>query len=195
MRPDIDAQHIFFTADIHLLHPKIVDICNRPTTIEEHDAWIISRINSVVGKHDYFYILGDVSMGNREKTEKLLAKINGHKILIQGNHDGSILSSTMFKESVQIKDFTFNSPNYPNVHLVLCHYPMRTWNRVMYGSGMLFGHVHGRFRPNLFRRLLYWLRIKKQPKSFDVGVDANDYLPLNLEQVLDKLTKISLNLF
>ena len=195
MRTDEEASRIWFTADIHWLHPKIVTICNRPTTIEKHDEWLLARINSVVGKNDYFYILGDVSMGNREKTEKLLARMHGHKILIQGNHDKSIESSTMFKERVQIKDFTFDSPSYPNVHLVLCHYPMRSWNRAVHGSGMLFGHVHGRLRPGFFKRLLYKLRILKQSKTFDVGVDANDYLPLNLVQVLDKLTKISLDLF
>lgn len=36
--PDIksEMEKIWFIADLHHVHPKIVDICNRPTTREEH---------------------------------------------------------------------------------------------------------------------------------------------------------------
>ena len=156
-------------------------ICERPTTVEEHDEWIIDRINNVVSKKDQLYILGDVSMGDRVRTEKLLDKIHGNKSLILGNHDNNIAHSTRFGEITQLKDFNFNSESYPNIHIVLCHYPIASWNRKVHGASMLYGHCHGRFQNNGL--------------SFDVGVDANDYLPLSLEQVCDKLTKISLTLF
>ena len=180
MRTDNEAKHIFFSADFHFLHPKIVGICSRPTTIEYHDEWLLDRINSVVGKKDTLYILGDVSMGNRIKTEKILDKMRGKKILILGNHDNSIRNSTRFEYVTQIHDFTFTSPSYNNIHIVLCHYPFNSWNRKVHGSAHLYGHVHG--------------RLKGVGLSFDIGVDANDYYPLNLEQVYDKLTKISLDL-
>lgn len=181
MRLDTEAQHIWFTADLHLLHPKICAICERPTTIEEHDEWIIDRINSVVGKKDQLYILGDVSMGDKMKTEKLLDKIHGNKSLILGNHDNNIAHSTRFGEITQLKDFNFNSESFPNIHLVLFHYPIASWNRRIHGSAHLYGHCHGRFQ--------------NAGLSFDVGLDANDYFPLNLVEVCDKMTKISLNLF
>jgi calcineurin-like phosphoesterase family protein len=181
MRNDEDAKHIWFTSDMHLLHPKIVGICERPTTVEDHDQWLIDRFNSIVNKKDELYLLGDISMANKIATEKLLQKINGIKHLIPGNHDNSIDTSTYFKYiHNNIHDFNFNSPSYPNLHLVLCHYPLASWNRKIFGSGHLYGHVHGRL-PGI-------------GLSFDVGVDANDYLPLNLEQIYDKLTKISLSL-
>jgi calcineurin-like phosphoesterase family protein len=179
MRSDTDIQHIWFTSDLHLLHPKIIDICDRPTTIEEHDKWLIDRINEKVGKKDTLYILGDVSMGNKIDTEKLLDKIHGKKVLILGNHDNNIKTSTRFTEITQIKDFNFNSPSYPNIHIVLCHYPLMSWNRKVFGSMSLYGHVHG--------------RQENQGLSFDIGVDANNWYPLNLEEVFDKMTKISLS--
>jgi len=37
-------------------------------------------------------------------------------------------------------------------------------------------------------------RFKNSGLSFDIGVDANDYKPLNLEQIFDKFTEISLDL-
>lgn len=175
---ELTEKNVWFSADLHLLHPKIVNICDRPTTVKEHDEWLIHRINSVVDKKDKFYILGDVSMGNRKKTERLLHKINGDKILIKGNHDKNIHNSTLFSEIKDIKDFNFNSDKYPNIHIVLCHYPIASWNRKIHGSIHLYGHTHGNFA--------------NSGLSFDVGVDANNWYPLSLEQVLDKITKISL---
>jgi len=182
MRPDEDIKKIHFSADLHFLHKKIVDICNRPTTVEEHDQWIIDRINSKVEKEHSLYILGDVSMGSKIETEKLLNKIKCKNIfLISGNHDHNLRACTRFTTIEQIKDFTFNSESYPNLHIVLCHYPIASWNRKVFGAGHLYGHVHGRFQ--------------NTGLSFDIGVDANDYYPLSLEEVMDKFTKISLNLF
>lgn len=156
-------------------------ICERPIAEEEHDEWLLDRFNSVVGKNDTLYILGDVSMANKAKTEPLLHRLHGNKILIVGNHDKSIDTSTIWKEVTQIKNFTFDSESFPNTHIVLCHYPIASWDRKIHGSAMLYGHVHGRFQ--------------NTGLSFDVGVDANNYFPLNLVEVMDKLTKISLNLF
>lgn len=181
MRTDEETKHIWFSADLHLLHYKITNICNRPIIPEEHDEWLINRINSVVDKKDEFFILGDVSMGSRTKTDALLDKINGRKHLILGNHDNNIHNSTRFESISQIKNFNFSSESYPNIHLVLCHYPIASWERKVHGAGHLFGHTHARFQ--------------NTGLSFDIGVDANDYYPLNLEQVMNKMTKISLNLF
>jgi calcineurin-like phosphoesterase family protein len=181
MSPDTDAQKIWFSADYHFGHYKIVDICSRPTTPEEHDEWLLARINSVVGKNDTHYILGDISMKNRKFTEDILHRMHGNKILITGNHDESIKSSPIFKEVTQIKNFNFNSESFPNIHIVLCHYPIASWDRKTHGAMHLYGHCHGRF--------------KNSGLSFDCGVDANNYFPLNLIEVFDKMTKISLDLF
>lgn len=181
MRKDEEIKNIWFTSDLHFLHPKIVDICSRPISKEDHDEWLLERINSKVSKKDTLYILGDVSMGNKEKTEKILHRMNGNKILILGNHDNNIATSTIFGEIKQIKNFTFSSPSYENVHIVLCHYPIASWERKVHGSFHLYGHTHNRFQNNGL--------------SFDVGVDAQNYYPISLEEVFDKITERSLIYF
>jgi len=181
MRPDSDINKIWFTADLHFLHPKITNICSRPISKEEHDEWLISRINEKVAKQHQLYILGDVSMGSKTNTEPLLAKIKcKHKFLILGNHDKNLENSTSFVNISQIKNFTFNSPNYPNIHIVLCHYPIASWDRKVHGAFHLYGHTHNRFQ--------------NTGLSFDCGVDAQNYYPISLEEVFDKITKISLDL-
>jgi len=148
LTPEVIAemQKIWFTADLHQGHPKIVNICNRPTTMEDHDNFLIKEVfNKYVQKKDEVYILGDLSMAKRKDAEKFIARMNGNKHLILGNHDKNISHLGNFSEITQIKDFTFSRAGL-NIHIVLCHYPMASWNRKIHGSWHLYGHVHGRFQ-------------------------------------------------
>jgi calcineurin-like phosphoesterase family protein len=198
--PEIKAEmeSIWFTADLHFGHPKIVDICNRPVYLsdkvlnesgvnqkdvsdptykrlinEAHNEWLVKEvINKYVRKKDTLYILGDVSMRDKIVTDKFLDRLNGDKRLIVGNHDRNIHKSTRFGEITLIKDFNFSRKNPDiNIHIVLCHYPMLSWNRRVYGAWHLFGHVHGR-NPGVGR-------------SHDIGLDNKDNLwkPMNLYEV------------
>jgi calcineurin-like phosphoesterase family protein len=48
-----EMQRIWFTADLHAQHPKMVDICNRPTTREEQDEWLLKEVfNKHVQKNE-----------------------------------------------------------------------------------------------------------------------------------------------
>ena len=53
--------------------------------------------------------------------------------------------------------------------LILCHYPLRTWNRMGRGAIDLHGHSHGRLAP--------------LPRQVDVGVDLWDFRPITLEEI------------
>lgn len=180
---------IYFTSDTHFGHEKIVEICNRPTTIEDHDKWLIDIWNSTINKKDTVYHLGDFALfkgqGSRDKAEKILDKLHGNKILIIGNHDEQIRTSTRWSSVTQIKDFTYNVPDAEgkptNIHIVLCHYPLASWNRKVFGAMHLYGHCHGRFT--------------NVGLSFDVGIDAIEYKILSIDEVLDRMTKKSIDLF
>lgn len=200
LTPEIinEMKHIWFTADLHAQHPKIVDICSRPVYLSKkeidengvqvkdcsdpaykklindaNDEWLIKEvINNTVDKKDRLYILGDVTMANKVASDKFLDRLNGNKTLVVGNHDKNILKSTRFGEITQIKDFTYSRRDAGiNIHIVLCHYPMLSWNRRIHGSWHLYGHVHGR-NPGIGR-------------SHDVGIDNpyNMWRPINLYEV------------
>jgi len=168
---------IWFAADYHHAHPKIVDICNRPTTREEHEEWLIREVhNRWVQKKHVVYLLGDLSFANRTATEKFVNRLNGEKFMILGNHDKSADKLPQFTQITQIKDFTFSQFGL-NIHIVLAHYPLASWNRKPHGSWHLYGHVHGRYKlPGL---------------AFDVGIDNSEihqfpgggWRPINLYEV------------
>ena len=174
----VEMKKIWLTADLHHSHNKIVDICNRPTTREEHNEWLIREVfNKYVQKKDEVYILGDVSFAKRAEAEKWVARLNGNKHLILGNHDKSVEHLGNWTEIKQIKDFTFSRGNL-NIHIVLCHYPVASWNRKIHGAWHLYGHVHGRFQNT---RL-----------SWDCGIDNRENYggvfgwcrPINLYEVV-----------
>jgi calcineurin-like phosphoesterase family protein len=78
----------WFTADLHLGHRNIIDYCNRPfATVEQMNETIVARWNERVAPEDTAWLLGDVAMGRLDKTLPLLARLNGRKYLVAGNHD------------------------------------------------------------------------------------------------------------
>lgn len=82
----------FIVSDTHWGHKGCCEFLNsdgskmRPwNTAEEMDEAMIDKWNKVVGPKDKVYHLGDVVI-NR-KAFKTLARLNGDKVLVKGNHD------------------------------------------------------------------------------------------------------------
>lgn len=166
---------IFFTADTHYNHEKIIAHCNRPfTSVEEMNAYMEAAWNAVVGPTDFVFHLGDVDWKytGRVFTERQ-SRLNGIKYLISGNHDtGRIRRHASWVRAFEYLEIPHPSdPNAPPI--VLQHYPIRSWNRQRHGSIHLHGHVHGSYGWNTL------------PNSYDVGVDAIGFHPMNLEQIVN----------
>lgn len=164
---------IYFTSDLHLNHEAAIRMCERPfETVTEMNRVLIDNINAVVKPHDTLYILGDVAhKGTVEDANRLIRKINGKKILIKGNHDRQY-APALFED---IRDFLEIHAGGTNISLM--HYPMEEWPKSRHGSIHLHGHQHN--KPE------YNQRMKEQGKRrYDVGVDANHYCPVSLDQVL-----------
>lgn len=153
-------QKVWFTADLHFGHKNIIkytdrasylglDLENDPDWLDKHDAALIEYWNSVVGKKDLVYILGDFSFRTSEGTKKILNKLNGKKYLVVGNHDGSCKGLENYFIGVSdIHKLTYKpNPAYPFIKetfsLQLCHYPILSWDRRLYGACMVHGHCHG----------------------------------------------------
>ena len=95
----------------------------------------------------------------------------GRKILIKGNHDKKY-DSNLFDEIRDFKTVSLNGQSFS-----LMHYPMLSWPKSHHGSYMLHGHIHSDESYNLQNREEGILR-------YDVGVDANQYCPVSVNQIL-----------
>lgn len=88
MTGNLFARQTWFTADLHLGHARIIELCGRPfETVDEMNRTIIERWNERVDPDDTVWVLGDVAMGVIAESLALVHLLHGHKILIAGNHD------------------------------------------------------------------------------------------------------------
>lgn len=128
----------FYIADLHFGHKNIIKYDNRPfDTVEEMDQCLMDRWNNAVGDNDTVYILGDVSWYNRRIEEDIMSKLNGHKMLVIGNHDSGLVQNVYDA----VAPMMFIKDGWDDV--VLCHYPVMALPQVTNGKGIhLYGHTH-----------------------------------------------------
>jgi calcineurin-like phosphoesterase family protein len=159
---------ILFTSDTHFGDPRVLRIDRRPfRSLQEHDAALIERWNETVSPTDEVWHLGDFALGPPpERVQEILDALNGTKHLIIGNNDGPWTLSARGWTSIQ----HYAEMTVDGTHLVMCHYPFRTWNRMGRGVVDLHGHSHG--------------KLNAIPRQFDVGVDVFDFHPVDLATVL-----------
>lgn len=159
----------FFTADTHFGHGGIISACRRPfSSIAEHDSLLIEAWNATVAPGDTVYHLGDFALGPAEAAERVFRRLNGRKCLVAGNHDRKNRRLGWAEQHDGIREVSVEGR-----HVVLCHYPMRSWARCYQGSLHLYGHTHG--------------RLPGTTQSCDVGVDVWGYRPVSLAQIIDAM--------
>lgn len=173
LKKQMEMSKIFFTADLHFGHRKILQhLPHRPFGAEQdiaaHDAWLLGLWRSTVGKNDTIYILGDLTFYKSEEARLLLEKLPGRKYLIKGNHDGSVKAySHYFVKATQLLDLTVKPTVCARLSekqmLTLCHYPLLDWNNKQEGAVMLHGHCHGTLDEH---------NRHSDDLRFDVGIDG-----------------------
>jgi calcineurin-like phosphoesterase family protein len=159
---------VFFTADTHFGHGGALGLFRRPfASVQEMDEAMIARWNESVGPADEVWHLGDFAVRrSAAEMSRIVASLHGKVHLIAGNNDGP--NTLALRDFASIRDYL--ELEIEGVHLVLCHYPFRSWNRMARGAINLHGHSHGRLQP--------------APRQLDVGVDVWDFRPIPLETVL-----------
>lgn len=160
----------FFTSDHHFGHRAVIEYAKRPfRTVEEMDDQLIRRWNAKVSCGALVYHLGDFCFGSAARVESLLGQLKGRIFLIRGNHD-KVIRGELVERFEWVRDY--HEERMPGGRkIVLCHYPLLTWNGAHHGSWMLHGHSHGSLRAGASTRL-------------DVGVDTHPNLePYSYDEV------------
>ncbi len=179
---------IWFTSDHHFGHKNIIEFCNRPyRTIEEMDEQLISNWNERAKKNDTVYYLGDFTLG--KVALKYIVQLNGIIKFIPGGHDTTWLrklGNSLAEKHELLPALT--SIKVPGL-LVLCHYPLLTWEQSHYGSIHLHGHSHNTLGTitNSGDERIHPEEGGKHGKRMDVGVDAQNYFPISLDEVIERL--------
>lgn len=164
--------NIFLISDTHFGHKGVTEFLNqygnklRPwDNIEEMDEALVSNWNKVVGIKDKVYHMGDVVI-NR-KHFPTLARLNGEKVLVKGNHDIFRLN----EYTPYFKDIRA----YHVLDKIICsHIPIHAESK-----GRFRGNVHGHLHSNNVMLDTH----RKDPWYFNVSVEQINYTPIPLETI------------
>lgn len=162
---------VFFIGDTHFGHRGIITFSEtqpfRPfASIEEHDAELVRRWNSVVGPKDTVWHLGDFCFGKRNLD--IAAQLNGNKKLVMGNHD-------MYAAEDYLRHFTRLSGAVEFKGMILTHVPVQEAQLSRW-----YMNVHGHLHTTRVMRV--GARKEGQGVSFGVEPDPR-YVCVSAEQV------------
>ena len=192
---------VWFTADLHFTHTRIIELSNRPfRDAQDMDETLIRNWNETVAPDDVVWVLGDFAIeGGWEKALTYVPRLNGHKRLISGNHDrcwagksdAARFQRFYFEAGFEVVD-SAGRTKLPSVRqdergrkVVLSHFPYRedhtddarhTQFRLPdTGGWLVHGHVHEAFTV--------------AERGVNVGVDRWDFRPvsaLKIAQIIDE---------
>lgn len=135
------------------------------------DETIIANWNSVVSAKDEIWVLGDVFFCHEIRAIEILKRLNGNIVLQLGNHDKRIRHSTAMQRKFHRIIPDLHKETFDGVKVIMCHYPMLSWDNSFHGSFQLHGHSHGKIAHDGVKR------------RYDVGVDAHGYTPVAWERI------------
>ena len=137
----------WITSDLHFGHKNIMKFCPETRARFKNDVAymteaMIAEWNALVGESDTVYILGDVAFCNAADAVKIMRRLHGIKVLIEGNHDKKLLTDHMFRgQFVELHKYL--DINYNGTKVVMFHYPIAEWDQMHRGSVHFHGHLHG----------------------------------------------------
>lgn len=180
----------FWTSDQHFGHANIIRYCHRPfVDVKAMNEFLVARWNETVTNDDDVWVLGDVAMGDIERSLGFVRRLRGRKVLVTGNHDRCWSGHGAKSEHwLQI----YREAGFAEIHqgvvpvviggidALACHFPYAgdshdadryvSARPVDTGQLLLHGHVHEKWQAN--------------GHQVNVGVDVWDFRPITDEQVL-----------
>lgn len=192
----------YYISDLHFYHKNLIErMDNRGfESLEAMHEYMIAKWNGKVRPNDEVVILGDFSIGKGAETNAVLERLQGRKMLIQGNHDKFLECRRFDKNHFEWIE-PYKELNDNNRKVVLCHYPLFCYNGQYRldaegapKSYMLYGHVHNTYDEFLVNEFQKQTRNHKRfihGKEEAVNIPCNmincfcmfsDYEPLTLDE-------------
>ncbi len=166
-----------YISDLHFGHKNVIGFDHRPfMDVDEMDHVLIQLWNSRVHKDDDVYIVGDFCYRAAKAPDWYLRQLKGHKHLIIGNHDKTVLeceNTAKYLESIEKMHHVTDGDK----QIVLCHYPMAEWYNSRHGSWLIYGHIH-RSRDEIYQFM------KTREHALNAGACINNYTPASMNELI-----------
>lgn len=166
----------FITSDLHFGHTNIMKFCPESRARFKGDLGymndtMVKEWNQLIAENDTVYILGDVAFMPAQKAVEYMHRLNGSKILVQGNHDRKLLNDPAFRQCFQ-SIHHYLDINYAGTKCVMLHYPIAEWDQIHRGAVHFHGHLHGR-KSGI-----------EEYRARDMGMDATGVIALSMENAI-----------
>ena len=169
----------YITSDLHFGHTNIMKFC--PVTrarfrndVAYMNEAMIKEWNDMVCPEDTVYILGDVAFLPADKAAEIMRRLNGTKILVEGNHDRKLLKDEDFR-SCFAEVHKYLDINHNGQKIIMSHFPFLEWDQMHRGSLHFFGHLHG------------GVTNQEKYRCMDVGMDATGLIVMELDDAIAKI--------
>ncbi len=131
----------WFISDTHFGHKNVIEYSKRPfKSVKQMDDTMIARWNRNVKENDDVFMLGDFGLAGTGYLTDVLHSLNGNKILIRGNHDGSPDKMKRIGFEAVVEEAMIYIDGY---EVRLSHYPNPFENEML----RLHGHIHELGKP------------------------------------------------
>lgn len=173
----------FFTSDLHFFHDNVIHFCDRPTTPDEQTDWLLQQVNQQLNDESDTYHLGDFSFtSNVEKLKDIISRLVGRWFFVLGNHDNESALREAVKGTQHVVLGHYKEIKIEKRRIVLCHFPIQSWNTQKYGALHLHGHTHGGMKTLIKNRM-------------DVGIDTDcGHLPYSYANIIEKIEMQNTNI-
>jgi len=164
---------VYHIADLHLGHEKMA-IKRGFNDSYSHDNFLIDQWNKTCHKNDKIFIHGDLSM-EKHTSYKLLEKLKGLKVAIQGNHD-------MPQHTRELLKYVHSVAAVIKYHgYWLTHIPVHESEF----DGRVIGNIHGHLHEENIKRLCFDVEIEgliyqkssKDKRYINVSCEQNNFTP------------------
>jgi calcineurin-like phosphoesterase family protein len=132
---------------------------------------MVKEWNDLISPEDLVYILGDVAFLPAAKAVEYMRRLNGRKILVQGNHDRKTLNDPVFRDCFE-EIHHYLDINYNGTKVCMFHYPIAEWDQMHRGSVHFHGHLHG------------GVSGLEQYRARDMGMDATGAIAVLMEDAI-----------
>ena len=171
----------WITSDLHFGHTNIMKFC--PVTrarfrndVDYMNEAMVKEWNELIAPEDLVYILGDIAFLPAQKAAETVNRLNGTKILVEGNHDRKALNDPTFRRCFQ-EVHKYLDINYMGTKVVMFHYPIAEWDQMHRGSVHFHGHLHGGTSG------------MEKFRCRDMGMDATGMIAISMEDAIKDALK------
>lgn len=163
----------FALADTHIGHKNIHRFRKKTDgssfdSSEEHDEFVMDMWNTYIPSNSTVYLLGDAAFNGAGL--KKLHKLHGTKFYIQGNHDPAYQTLVKYFHWVGAME----SKSIDGIHMIMTHIPIH-FSQMERWHLNIHGHTHA--------------QSVDDPRYFNVSIEATQYIPMTLEEILTDVTR------